>query len=178
MAILTVNNIKKMFGTDVIIQDITFEVQKGDRIGLVGINGSGKTTLFKVLNGEYTADEGTFTPARETSIGYMEQHVCRDMEKPAFDEVMTVFAPLLKMEAEIEVLTTKISEMPENLNELIEKHLPQPCKKHTHRPRLCAGADLCSYRCFERRTKSENSTRKNAARRIEFAVAGRADEPP
>lgn len=121
MAILTVNNIKKMFGTDVIIQDITFEVQKGDRIGLVGINGSGKTTLFKVLNGEYTADEGTFTPARETSIGYMEQHVCHDMEKPAFDEVMTVFAPLLKMEAEIEVLTTKISEMPENLNELIEK---------------------------------------------------------
>lgn len=121
MAILTVNNIKKMFGTDVIIQDITFEVQKGDRIGLVGINGSGKTTLFKVLNGEYTVDEGTFTPARETSIGYMEQHVCRDMEKPAFDEVMTVFAPLLKMEAEIEVLTTKISEMPENLNELIEK---------------------------------------------------------
>ena len=121
MAILTVNNIKKMFGTDVIIQGITFEVQKGDRIGLVGINGSGKTTLFKVLNGEYTADEGTFTPARETSIGYMEQHVCRDMEKPAFDEVMTVFAPLLKMEAEIEVLTTKISEMPENLNELIEK---------------------------------------------------------
>ena len=121
MAILTVNNIKKMFGTDVIIQDITFEVQKGDRIGPVGINGSGKTTLFKVLNGEYTADEGTFTPARETSIGYMEQHVCRDMEKPAFDEVMTVFAPLLKMEAEIEVLTTKISEMPENLNELIEK---------------------------------------------------------
>ena len=121
MAILTVNNIKKMFGTDVIIQDITFEVQKGDRIGLVGINGSGKTTLFKVLNGEYTADEGTFTPARETSIGYMEQHVCRDMEKPAFDEVMTVFAPLLKMEAEIEVLTTKISEMPENLNEFIEK---------------------------------------------------------
>lgn len=59
MAILTVNNIKKMFGTDVIIQNITFEVQKGDRIGLVGINGSGKTTLFKVLNGEYTADEGT-----------------------------------------------------------------------------------------------------------------------
>ena len=121
MAILTVNNIKKMFGTDVIIQDITFEVQKGDRVGLVGINGSGKTTLFKVLNGEYTADEGTFTPARETSIGYMEQHVCRDMEKPAFDEVMTVFAPLLNLEAEIEVFTTKISEMPENLNELIEK---------------------------------------------------------
>ena len=121
MAILTVNNIKKMFGTDTIIQDITFEVQKGDRIGLVGINGSGKTTLFKVLNGEYSADEGSFTPARDTSIGYMEQHVCRDMEKTAFDEVMTVFAPLLKMEAEIERLTAEIAAVPENIDALIEK---------------------------------------------------------
>ena len=62
MAILTVNNIKIMFGTDVIIQDVSFEVQKGDRIGLVGINGSGKTTLFKFLNGEYISDEGSLHP--------------------------------------------------------------------------------------------------------------------
>lgn len=121
MAILTVSNIKKMFGTDVIIQDVSFEVQKGDRIGLVGINGSGKTTLFKVLNGEYIADEGSFTPARDTSIGYMEQHVCRDMEKPAFEEVMTVFAPLLKMEAELEDLHAQVAMVPENIDELILK---------------------------------------------------------
>ena len=121
MAIRTVNNIQKMFGTDVIIQDITFEVQKGDRIGLVGINGSGKTTLFKVLNGEYIADEGIFTPARDTSIGYMEQHVCRDMDKPAFEEVMTVFEPLLKMEAELEELHAKIAMVPDNIDELILK---------------------------------------------------------
>lgn len=121
MAILTVNNIKKMFGTDVIIQDVSFEVQKGDRIGLVGINGSGKTTLFKVLNGEYIADEGSFTPARETSIGYMEQHVCRDMDKPAFEEVMTVFSHLLQMEAELERLNAEIAMLPENLDALILK---------------------------------------------------------
>lgn len=119
MAILTVNNIKKMFGTDVIIQNISFEVQKGDRIGLVGINGSGKTTLFKILNGEYAADDGSFTPSKETSIGYMEQHVCRDMEKPAFDEVMTVFAPLLRMEAELERLNAEIAAVPENIDALI-----------------------------------------------------------
>ena len=61
MAILTVNNIKKMFGTDVIIQDITFEVQKGDRIGLVGINGSGKTTLLRSLAFLEKADGGVMT---------------------------------------------------------------------------------------------------------------------
>ena len=121
MAILTVNNIKKMFGTDVILENVSFEVQKGDRIGLVGINGSGKTTLFKILNGEYTADEGSFTPARETSIGYMEQHVCRDMEKPAFDEVMTVFEPLLRMEAELEHLNAEIAAVPDDIDALILK---------------------------------------------------------
>ena len=121
MAILTVNNIKKMFGTDVILENVSFEVQKGDRIGLVGINGSGKTTLFKILNGEYTADEGSFTPAREISIGYMEQHVCRDMEKPAFDEVMTVFEPLLRMEAELERLNAEIAAVPDDIDALILK---------------------------------------------------------
>ena len=121
MAILTVNNIKKMFGTDVILENVSFEVQKGDRIDLVGINGSGKTTLFKILNGEYTADEGSFTPARETSIGYMEQHVCRDMEKPAFDEVMTVFEPLLRMEAELERLNAEIAAVPDDIDALILK---------------------------------------------------------
>ena len=121
MAILTVNNIKKMFGTDVILENVSFEVQKGDRIGLVGINGSGKTTLFKILNGEYTADEGSFTPARETSIGYMEQHVCRDMEKPAFDEVMTVFEPLLRMETELERLNAEIVAVPDDIDALILK---------------------------------------------------------
>ena len=121
MAILTVNNIKKMFGTDVILENVSFEVQKGDRIGLVGINGSGKTTLFKILSGEYTADEGSFTPARETSIGYMEQHVCRDMEKPAFDEVMTVFEPLLRMEAELERLNAEIAAVPDDIDALILK---------------------------------------------------------
>ncbi len=121
MAILTVNNIKKMFGTDVIIENISFEIQKGDRVGLVGINGSGKTTLFKILNGEYTADDGSFTPARDTAIGYMEQHVCRDMDKPAFDEVMTVFRPLLQMEAELEHLNAEIAATPENIDALILK---------------------------------------------------------
>lgn len=119
MAILTVNGLQKSFGVDVILEDISFEVQKGEHIGLVGINGSGKTTLFKVLNGEYTADAGSFTTSKETEVGYMEQHVCRDLEKRAFDEVLTVFSPLLAMEAELERLTEQIAAVPENIDALI-----------------------------------------------------------
>lgn len=105
MAILTVTNIQQSFGEEIVLQNITFEMQKGERVGLVGVNGSGKTTLFKVLTGEYTPDTGSVVFGKDTVLGYMEQHVCRDFHKTAFDEVMTVFAPLLRMERELEDLS-------------------------------------------------------------------------
>jgi len=121
MAILTVNNITVSFGDTTILENITFEMQKGERIGLVGVNGSGKTTLFKALTGEYTPDTGAAVFSRETVLGYMEQHVCRDFHKTALEEVMTVFAPLLKMERELEDLSALLSRNPpaEELEKLI-----------------------------------------------------------
>ena len=123
MAILTVNHITQSFGETTILDDVTFEMQKGERIGLVGVNGSGKTTLFKVLTGEYTPDSGSVVYSKETSPGYMEQHVCRDFHKTALEEVLTVFAPLLKMERELEDLSALLSQNPpeEELNRLIER---------------------------------------------------------
>lgn len=123
MAILTVNHITQSFGETTILEDVTFEMQKGERIGLVGVNGSGKTTLFKVLTGEYTPDEGSAVYSKETVLGYMEQHVCRDFQKTALEEVLTVFAPLLKMERELEDLSALLSKNPpeEELNRLIER---------------------------------------------------------
>ncbi len=121
MAILTVNNIQQSFGEEVVLQSVTFEMQKGERVGLVGVNGSGKTTLFKVLTGEYTPDTGSVVFGKDTVLGYMEQHVCRDFHKTAFEEVMTVFAPLLRMERELEDLNTLLSAHPggEELERLI-----------------------------------------------------------
>lgn len=122
MAILTVNNLTKSFGETVIVEDISFEIQKGDRIGLVGVNGSGKTTLFKLLTGGYTPDAGGMAYAKEVRLGYMEQHVCHDLERSAFDEVMTVFSEMLALEREIDELTKRLSEpglSPDEMNRLI-----------------------------------------------------------
>lgn len=123
MAILTVNNIRQSFGEEVILQEVTFELQKGERVGLVGVNGSGKTTLFKVLTGEYSPDTGSVTFGKDTVLGYMEQHVCRDFHKTAFDEVMTVFAPLLRLERELEDVTALLAEHPsgEDMERLIQR---------------------------------------------------------
>ncbi len=112
MAILTVNNLSLSFGEESILENIGFEIQKAERVGLVGVNGSGKTSLFKTLTGEYTPDTGSVTFSKETVPGYMEQHVCRDFEKTAYEEVMTVFAGLLAMERELEELALRLSQNP------------------------------------------------------------------
>ena len=121
MAVLSVNNIKKMFGTDLIITDVSFEVQKNDHIGLVGVNGSGKTTLFKVLSGDYIPDEGAFYTGKDVTIGYMEQHVCREDQISAFAEVERVFAHLMEMEQQLEVLNLHLQVEQGDLTELITK---------------------------------------------------------
>ncbi len=119
MAVLTVKGISLSFGEERILEDVSFELQKGERVGLVGVNGSGKTTLFKTLTGEYVPDGGSVVFAKDARPGYMEQHVCRDFDKTAFQEVMTVFAPLLKMEKELEDLAARLSERPPE--EVMEK---------------------------------------------------------
>ncbi len=137
MAILTVHHISQSFGEEIIIKDADFEMQKGERIGLVGVNGSGKTTLFKVLTGEYTPDGGSVVVSKDTVLGYMEQHVCRDFHKTAFEEVMTVFAPLLALETELEALSDRLSQ---NLSQ--EEMLPLIAKQTELNERFVDGGGL------------------------------------
>ncbi|HEX3037723.1 MAG TPA: ABC-F type ribosomal protection protein [Oscillospiraceae bacterium] len=123
MALLSASNLNKAFGTDVIFSNVSFEIQENDRVGLVGINGSGKTTLFKLLTGEYSADSGDIFKAKDTVIGYMEQHVCKDLDRTAYNEVLTVFAPLLKTERELEYINQQLQAKPKNMDSLIEKQM-------------------------------------------------------
>ena len=121
MAIVTVNGLCMEFGEQKLFDGMTFEIQENDRIGLIGVNGCGKTTLFKLLTGEYYQTKGSIILNKNASIGYMEQHVCRNLERSAYDEVMTVFSELIEMERELEFLNAKISGKCENLGELIER---------------------------------------------------------
>lgn len=124
MAILTVNHVKLSFADDVILEDITFEMQKGERIGLVGVNGSGKTSLFKVLTGAYMTDTGEVSFAKDAVLGYMEQHVPNDMERTAYDEVLTVFNSFIDMERQLEALRQRLEETQseKERDRLIQEH--------------------------------------------------------
>ena len=121
MALFSASNLQKSFGTDVIFSGASFEIQENDRIGLVGVNGSGKSTLFRVLTGELPSDGGEIYKSNAAVLGYMEQHVCRDLEKSAYSEVLTVFAPLLAMERELEEINQRLQARAGSLDELIER---------------------------------------------------------
>ena len=70
---LTLADIAKHYGTRTLFAEVGFTVLRGDRCGLVGANGAGKTTLFRIILGEDSADEGTLTWQRGTTIGFLPQ---------------------------------------------------------------------------------------------------------
>ncbi len=121
MGLLSASNLSKAFGTDVIFTGASFEIQENDHVGLVGINGSGKTTLFKLLTGEMQPDSGDVYKANSTVLGYMEQHVCRDLDRSAYSEVLTVFSSLLQLENELEEINLQLQTKPNNMDELIDQ---------------------------------------------------------
>lgn len=121
MALLGVSNLTKAFGTDLLFEGVSFEVQANDKIGVVGVNGSGKTTLFKMITGEMRPDDGELYQSKQAVVGYMEQHVCKNLEETALDEVLTVFTPLMKMEEEIELLNVRLQKGMGSTEELIER---------------------------------------------------------
>ena len=121
MAIVTVNGLCMEFGEQRLFDGMTFEIQDGDRIGLIGVNGCGKTTLFKLLTGEYYPTKGSIILNKNASIGYMEQHVCRNLERSAYEEVMTVFHELIEMESELESLNIRINGKCDDLDKLVER---------------------------------------------------------
>ncbi len=121
MSLLSVNSLEMGFGDDDLFFDMSFEIQPGDRIGLIGVNGSGKTTLFKLLMGTYKPSKGTISISKNVRIGYMEQHVCRNLERSAYDEVLSVFSHLSDIENELDALNLKISAGTENTDALVER---------------------------------------------------------
>jgi ATPase subunit of ABC transporter with duplicated ATPase domains len=71
--VLRVENISKAFDDNVVFRDFSFNVNRGERVAVIGPSGIGKSTLLKMLVGEYTADSGSITWGHETSVGYFAQ---------------------------------------------------------------------------------------------------------
>lgn len=114
-------NVTFEFGARVIVEDATWHIQPGDRIGLVGYNGTGKSTLLKVLVGEYTPSKGTVEKSRETTIGYLHQDLLSfDTNENITEVALGAFERVRALEKEIEHLGIELEKNPENEDLLIK----------------------------------------------------------
>jgi len=110
--VVSFNKASLFFGGRAIFNEISFQINPSDRIGLVGRNGAGKSTLLKLIAGDYSLDEGSKNMAKEVRIGFLRQDLTMDMEKTimeiarsAFDEIMRINERMEEINKEFEVRT-------------------------------------------------------------------------
>ena len=121
MSQLSCQNLRLSYAQRDILINATFDIAKGDKIGLIGSNGCGKTTLFKAICGSLEPAEGRVIKANLTEIGFVEQHACQGSTLTVYDELLTVFSHLFRMEEELEELHRKVELTEGKVPEYIEK---------------------------------------------------------
>ena len=107
---ISVNNLSVQFTGVNLFDDVTFNINDRDRIGLVGKNGAGKSTLLKILCRQQEPETGTIVIASGQTVGYLPQEMVPDSVGTVIDETMTAFEQIDSLERQQESLTTEVAE--------------------------------------------------------------------
>lgn len=109
MAIVTIQGITIQFGTQVVLEDVSFDLHAGETVGLYGANGSGKTTLFRLIAQEFKPDIGKITRAKNLLIGYLTQEPEYNPSNTLHEEVGSVFDSVLALETRLHDLSDQMA---------------------------------------------------------------------
>ena len=107
---ISLSNISKQYGRQVLFVDASFQLNPADKVGLVGPNGSGKTTIFRMLVGEEQADEGDISVPKRVTIGYFRQDVEEMAGRSVLDEAIAGSGRLGALHHELEGLQHAMSD--------------------------------------------------------------------
>ncbi len=119
--LIGLQNVTFEFGARVIVEDATWHIQPGDRVGLIGYNGTGKSTLLKVLVGEYLPSKGSVEKSKDTTIGYLHQDLLSfDTNENITEVALSAFERVRQLEKEIETLGIELENDSENHDLLIK----------------------------------------------------------
>lgn len=105
-----VNGITKQFGTKILYKNASFQINAGEKIGLVGPNGNGKTTVFRIVMGEEGFDGGSVSKPDKLVVGYFSQDIEDMRGKTVLEEVKSAIPALNKAQAVLSELEAKLSE--------------------------------------------------------------------
>src|SRR5882672_1177955 len=101
---ISFSRIGKQYGKQVLFVDASFQLNPGEKVGLVGPNGSGKTTLFRLIVGEEAADDGEVSVPKKLSVGYFRQDIEEMSGRSVLDEVIAGSGKLGALHHELEAL--------------------------------------------------------------------------
>ena len=110
MVLLTLQNVTKAFGLNVILSDVSLTLKEGQRLGLVGVNGSGKSTLLKIIAGEMPSDSGEVSLVRGARTGLLTQQADITSDLTVVEELSRVFDPLKRLEEKLRALEAQMAE--------------------------------------------------------------------
>lgn len=110
MVILSATNISKSYGVTTILTNISFHVNHGDKIGIIGDNGAGKTTLLSILSGELASDSGEFYLSSDTVVGVLKQKDNFSSRLTVQEEMLGLFAETIAIEQTLKDLSHEIAE--------------------------------------------------------------------
>ncbi|NLX14646.1 MAG: ABC-F family ATP-binding cassette domain-containing protein [Phycisphaerales bacterium] len=110
MSLVALKDIQASFGPHVVLDGLDWEIQRGEKVGLVGPNGSGKTTLFRLILNEVKPQIGQVIRSRGLQIAYLSQEPELDSQATLFDEVRGTFANLQQLEERLTHIGQEIAD--------------------------------------------------------------------
>ncbi len=122
MNILNVAQVSKSFTGDMIFEDIKFDLNDKERIGLIGRNGEGKTTLFKLIAGEERPDSGFINLKKDAEVGLLSQIPSFNDEIKVYDCLDSVFSKINNMEQSMRKLENDMTEKPDELDKILNHY--------------------------------------------------------
>ena len=125
MNILTASNLEKNYPTKDIFSNVSFKIEKGDKVGLIGNNGAGKSTLFNMLTGSLESDAGEIFIPNEVKVGYLKQQLSSTYESSIYDYLMEVFSDLTEIEKNLRKIEEELTNpniSPKEMDRLVADH--------------------------------------------------------
>ena len=111
MILISVQDLEKGFGVHEVLRGVTFSLQKGEKMGLVGVNGCGKTTLMRLIAGEMQADSGSIHMSKDLRIGYLAQLDDIPLTDTVWGALLKVFEPVRAMERRMQDLEEQLQHL-------------------------------------------------------------------
>ena len=110
MIVLSCKDICKSYGIRDVLKKVTFSINEGDKVGIIGANGEGKSTLFKIICKELSQDSGEIFIDKNKTLGYLSQNLNLDTDKNIYEETLSVFDELINIENKLSTLEIKMNE--------------------------------------------------------------------